>query len=145
MEDITYTIKEVSKLTGLPSSTLRYYEAIGIVQPIRRDTSSKQRVYTDDDLNILTAISCLNATGMSLDDMRAYLDNRTRGAEAAEEQIALLSAQQNRLFAEGKQLRVRQQYVSLKVAYWQAVLAGNKNQQKLIAEQAEILAKQLMK
>lgn len=141
----TYTIKEASEVTGLPASTLRYYESIGIVDEIKRDASSKQRVYTEDDLNMLVAISCLSATGMSLDDMRTYLKNRGRGAEAAEEQVELLIAQQNRLLAEEKQLKIRQQYVSLKIAFWQAVIAGDDTQKKLIAEQAEMLAKQLKK
>ena len=141
----TYTIKQAAKVTGLPASTLRYYESIGIVNKIQRDASSKQRVYTEGDLNMLVAISCLSATGMSLDDMRTYLSNRDRGAGAAKGQVELLTAQQNRLLAEAKQLKIRQQYVSLKIAYWQAVIAGDDTQVKLIAEQAETLAKQLKK
>ena len=30
----TYTIKEAAALTGLPASTLRYYESIGVIPPI---------------------------------------------------------------------------------------------------------------
>ena len=41
-----YTIKEASQLSGLPSSTLRYYESIGIIQSVARDGSSGHRTYT---------------------------------------------------------------------------------------------------
>lgn len=143
--DPTYTIKQASDVTGLPSSTLRYYESIGIIDEIRRDVSSKQRIYSEDDLNIIVAIACLSATGMSLDDMRTYLENRHRGTAAAHEQIELLTAQQNRLIAEAKLLKIRQQYIALKIAFWQAGADGDKTQQKLIAVQAEALAKQLKK
>lgn len=143
MSTITYTIKEVSKVTGLPASTLRYYETIGIIPSITRDKSSKQRVYTEEDVNVLVAISCLSATGMSIDDMRSYLNNRTRGAEAAEDQVELLETQRNRLIAEQKQVKIRRQYVELKIAYWHAVLRGDASTQKTIAQQAEVLAKQL--
>lgn len=143
METTTYTIKEVSKVTGLPASTLRYYETIGIIQPIERDKSSKQRVYSEDDLNILVAISCLSATGMSIDDMRAYLKNRSRGSEAAEDQVELLETQRDRLIAEQRQVKIRRQYVELKIAYWHAVLRGDDAIKKTIGEQAELLAKQL--
>jgi len=139
----TYTIKQASDVTGLPSSTLRYYESIGIIDEIHRDVNSKQRVYTEEDLNMLTSIACLSAIGMSLDDMRRYLNNRTKGAAAAHEQVELLTSQQNRLLAKAKQLKIRQNYIALKVAYWQAAIDGDKTQQKLIAEQAETLAKQL--
>lgn len=139
----TYTIKEASKLTGLPASTLRYYEGIGIIEPIKRDASSKQRVYTEDDLNVLTAISCLSATGMSIENMRTYLGNRFKGAGAAEEQIVLLKNQKRSLADEEEQLKTRQAYVELKIAYWQAVAAGDDVQKETIAAQAAVLAKQL--
>ena len=38
-----YTIKEASQLSGLPSSTLRYYESIGIIQSVARGGSSAHR------------------------------------------------------------------------------------------------------
>lgn len=40
----TYSIKEAAALTGLPASTLRYYESIGVIAPISRGASSKHRV-----------------------------------------------------------------------------------------------------
>ena len=36
----TYTIKEVSEMFHLPSSTLRYYEDLGILAPLRVDTGN---------------------------------------------------------------------------------------------------------
>ena len=48
----TYTIKEAAALTGLPASTLRYYESIGVIAPISRGASSKHRVYDEDDLDL---------------------------------------------------------------------------------------------
>jgi len=141
----TYTIKETSKLTGLPASTLRYYESIGIIEPIKRDESSKQRVYSEDDLNTLTAVSCLSATGMSIDDMRAYLGNRSKGTSAAEEQVALLESQKQHLAIEEEQIKIRRAYIELKIEYWQAVTAGDEDKKESIAKQAAVLAKQLKK
>lgn len=73
-----YTIMEAAKLSGLPESTLRYYETISLIDPIKRGESSKQREYTDDDINMIIAVACLSATGMSIDSMREYLGNRVR-------------------------------------------------------------------
>jgi DNA-binding transcriptional MerR regulator len=131
----TYTIKEASSLTGLPSSTLRYYESIGIIEPIERDASSKQRVYSEEDLGVLDSIACLNAT-----DMKTYISNRNRGAEGANEQIQLLAAQKRHLAAEAKMLEVRQQYVDLKIAYWQAVEEDDTEKVQAIGSQARKLA-----
>lgn len=34
-------------ISGLPESTLRYYEQIGIIAPITRDPSSGHRAYSE--------------------------------------------------------------------------------------------------
>lgn len=136
----TYTIKQASDLTGLPASTLRYYESIGIIDPVERGASSKQRIYSEDDLGILDSIACLNATGMSIGDMRAYISNRNRGVEGAAEQIRLLSAQRRHLAAEAKLLKVRQQYVDLKIAYWHAVESHDNAKAEQISAEARSLA-----
>jgi DNA-binding transcriptional MerR regulator len=75
----SYTIKEAAALTGLPASTLRYYESIGVITPISRGASSKHRVYDEDDLDQLMWIACLAATGMSVADMRQYVANSRSG------------------------------------------------------------------
>jgi DNA-binding transcriptional MerR regulator len=139
----TYTVKEASRLSGLPGSTLRYYETIGIIKPIERDASSKHRVYAQDDVNTIDAIACLNATGMSLDNMRAYLQNLNKGAEGVDDEIDLLEAQKHRLTQEVTFLELRKQYIALKVKYWQAVKAGDTEQMKIIGDEARALAQSL--
>jgi DNA-binding transcriptional MerR regulator len=47
-----YTIREVASLSGLPESTLRYYETIGLIHTITRDSSSKHRVYNEHNLEL---------------------------------------------------------------------------------------------
>jgi DNA-binding transcriptional MerR regulator len=116
-----YTIKEVSRLSGLPASTLRYYEGIGLIRPIKRDESSKQRVYSQDDVNMIDSLACLSATGLSLDDMRNYIDNLAKGIEGARNEIELLRSQAIRLEAESQYLELRKRYVALKIDYWKAV------------------------
>ncbi|MDB5175681.1 MAG: hypothetical protein JWM81_539 [Candidatus Saccharibacteria bacterium] len=138
-----YSIMEAAKLSGLPESTLRYYEAIGIIDPISRDVSSKHRVYSEDDINGIVSIACLSATGMSIGDMRTYLGNRSQGAQAAGEQIALLQTQQQRLADESRYMELRQRYVETKIAYWRAVAAGNKAGAAAISARAQIIAREL--
>lgn len=139
----SYTIMEVAKLTGLPESKLRYYESIGIIEPIERDASSKHRVYSEDNLRVLDSIACLSATGMSISDMREYIQNRPNGAGAATEQIRLLEVQQKRLAGEARYLKIRQQYVKLKIAYWKAVGENDEAEATNISNRARQLARDL--
>lgn len=140
---VTYTIKETSQLSGLPESTLRYYETIGIINPIGRDASSKHRVYTQADVDSIDAVACLSATGMSIEDMRAYLANRHKGEQGADEQIELLTAQALRLDDEAAYLQLRRQYVHAKVKYWQAVKAGKSAEVQAAADMARSIAGRL--
>ena len=139
----SYSIKEAATLTGLPATTLRYYEQVGVIAPVSRGASSGHRVYDEDDLDQLMSVSCLSATGMSLDDMRAYMANARRGAEAATEQQLLLEQQQRHLTVEAERLVLRQRYVDLKIAYWQAVLDGDTDRTEQIAGRARELAGEL--
>lgn len=141
----TFSIKEAAALTGLPASTLRYYESVGVVAPVGRSASSGHRVYTQDDLDLLTWVACLNATGLSISDMRQYVANGAKGAAAAEEQVALLSAQRDRLEAEAERLAVRRRYVQLKIDYWQAVADGDRDRARALSEDAIALADELKK
>ncbi|MCU1634047.1 MAG: hypothetical protein JWM61_2699 [Micrococcaceae bacterium] len=141
----TYTIKEAAALTGLPASTLRYYESIGVITPISRGASSKHRVYTPEDLDLLTWVSCLSATGMSVSDMRRYIGNGALGAAAAPEQIELLKAQQEQLAVEAKSIALRKRYVALKIDYWQAIQDGDESRAAQLSDEARSLADDLKK
>ena len=139
----TYTIKEAAALTGLPASTLRYYESIGVIAPISRGASSKHRVYDEDDLDQLMWVACLAATGMSVSDMRQYVTNGELGPSAAGAQIELLEAQQQRLALEADYIALRQRYVRLKIDYWHAVDAGDTARAELLSSEARTLADEL--
>jgi DNA-binding transcriptional MerR regulator len=136
----TYTIREAAALTGLPASTLRYYETIGVITPISRGASSKHRVYDEDDLDQLMWVACLAATGLSVSDMRQYVANGRRGPDAASEQIDLLAAQERRLALEAEHVALRRRYVGLKIDYWHAVEAGDEERAELLSAEARTLA-----
>ncbi|WP_028878598.1 helix-turn-helix domain-containing protein [Terasakiella pusilla] len=58
-------IAQVSKLTGLPASTLRYYEEKGLIRSVGRD--GLKRLFTPDVLQRLEVISLGRKVGFSLD------------------------------------------------------------------------------
>lgn len=130
-----HTIREASLVSGLPESTLRYYEQIGIIPPIARDPSSGHRAYSDADMERLTTISCLSATGMPLESMRAYLSNASDGVEGARRQMELLDAQALRLAARAESIRIQQAYVSLKSLYWRAIAEGRDEEAKALLDE----------
>ena len=67
-----YTIKDMSDLTGLPASTLRYYDKQGLLPNLRRD-SNNTRIFTDEDFRTLKLIECLKMSGLSIKDIRDFM------------------------------------------------------------------------
>jgi DNA-binding transcriptional MerR regulator len=139
----TYSIRQAAALTGLPASTLRYYESIGVIAPIGRGASSRHRVYDEDDLDQLMWVACLAATGMSVSDMRQYMANGALGPSAAAEQVELLAQQERRLALEAEQVALRRRYVRLKIDYWHAVQAGDHARSEELSTEARALADEL--
>jgi DNA-binding transcriptional MerR regulator len=99
-----HSIQESARLSGLPESTLRFYEKLGLIPPVHRDASSRHRRYSETDLDAVLLVSCLNATGMSIDDMRQHLAikaNYWRAVRAGDGQlIATLTHEANGLAAQ---------------------------------------------
>jgi DNA-binding transcriptional MerR regulator len=140
-----YSIKEAAALTGLPASTLRYYESVGVISPIGRGESSGHRVYDEAALDQLLAVACLAALGMSVKDMRDYIANVELGRPGAVKQVELLSAQQRRLEIEAEHMVLRQRYVRVKVAFWKAVEAGDHARRDELEREARSLMEELKK
>ena len=66
------TIAKASAQAGLPESTLRYWERVGLVDRVDRDPSSRHRRYSADEVAQLETLANLRAVGLSIEDMRAY-------------------------------------------------------------------------
>lgn len=68
----TYTIGSLASAAGVPASTLRYYERVGLLVPGHR-SSGNYRLYDCDDLSRLRFIKAAQAAGFTLDDIRLLL------------------------------------------------------------------------
>ncbi len=120
-----FTIQEVSRRSGLSGPTLRYYEEVGLVDPIDRDASSGHRRYRTEDVDVLQALACLRELGVGIEDMRTYQANRARGHAAAAEQRDLLLRHAGRIEAEITAQHTRLDYLREKAALWDARARGD--------------------
>jgi len=71
MIDSVMTIGELSVCTGVPSSTLRYWERMKVLPKPTR--VSGQRRYTSEDADIVAVLRLAQACGFSLPEMRRLL------------------------------------------------------------------------
>ncbi|CAM2078727.1 MULTISPECIES: MerR family transcriptional regulator [Clostridia] len=90
------TITEVSKKYGLSADTLRYYERIGLIPPVHRN-SSGNRDYTENDCKWVKFIKCLRSAGLSIEILIEYVDLFQKGSDT-------ISARKELLFEQRKQI-----------------------------------------
>lgn len=83
-----YTIKEMSELIGLPASTLRYYDKQGLLPSLRRDQNNT-RIFTEEDYRALRLIECLKKSGLSIKDIKSFVDMSDKGDEALSERLEI--------------------------------------------------------
>jgi len=84
----TWSIGEAAEKCGLSPHTLRWYERIGLLGTIERGGDGRRR-FSDSDLDWLSLLIKLRATGMPVRDMQRYAELVRSGA-GEEERIELL-------------------------------------------------------
>lgn len=139
----TYSIKEVAALVGLPPSTLRYYEDVSVIPAIARDPSSGHRIYTEGDLELLTWVACLSASGMSIADMREYVRSGLGAERDVAGFISLLEQQDARLQEEAQIIELRREFLRTKIKYWRAMKSGDVSEAERLDMRARELAERL--
>jgi DNA-binding transcriptional MerR regulator len=74
MEEITYSINEVSERLGVSYRSLHYWEE-KLVIPINRDGTGN-RVYSESDFDLLAKVKELKLKGMSLDGIKELFQEK---------------------------------------------------------------------
>jgi len=87
--EVFINIQRFSALTNLSSHTIHYYEKIGVLKHIARN-SSGHRFFTTKDIEWIQFVKRLKEMGMPLDNIRLYADLREQGESTAEQRKQLL-------------------------------------------------------
>lgn len=83
------TIQEMARNTGLTEHTLRYYERVGLIKAISRN-SSGHRQYSSNDREWIEFLIRLRSTGMTIRDMLRFADLRNQGNKTVNERRKML-------------------------------------------------------
>ena len=110
-------INEVSKLTKIKSHTLRYYESIGLIKDIKRNSAGK-RIYSEQDLKWLEVIIRLRATGMNISKMKEYAKLRHMGDETIVDRKNIMKEHLSSIEHEIEILLEARDYVTKKIGIY---------------------------
>lgn len=90
-EECGMRIGELSRRSGFSIDTLRYYDRIGLLRPLRRSPTSRFREYGSEALDLLALVRAAKLARLKLPEIRKILSAAEDGA-ACKEVILLLDA-----------------------------------------------------
>ena len=121
-QDEGLSIETAAEVTGVSRHTLRYYERIGLLPPVRRAPSGHRR-YSEDDLGWVRFLTLLRRTGMSIHDTQRFVELTRAGDHTIADRVEVLTAHRDRLVAELAELGVFLEAIEMKIDIYQGILA----------------------
>ena len=119
---MSYTISEAAEKTGLPPSTIRYYDKEGLLPNIKRKNGIL--VFEDMDLRLMGLLTCLKNTGMPIKRIRDYVELTSKGDDTLRERYEIIKAQRQFVLDQIEQLQYYLEELDFKDWYYNKALAA---------------------
>lgn len=118
-----YTMKETCEKTGLSYETLKFYCNQGLVPNVKRDEHN-HRIFDEQDVAWVNSLNCLRNCGMSISEMKVYIQLCLEGESTIPERKVILAEKRERLLEEIKNIQESIAYIDWKQGFYDDVLAG---------------------
>lgn len=118
-----YTMKEVSKQVGISYETLKYYCKEGLVPNVKRDKNN-YRIFDEKNVAWLKGLQCLKKCGMSIKDMKLYMNYCLQGPSTIPERKGMLNKSKEALLNQIKEINECINFIDNKQAFYDGVLTG---------------------
>lgn len=120
-----YSMKETCNKTGLTYDALKFYCNEGLIPNVKRNKSN-YRVFDDNDINWIKSLSCLKNCGMSIVEMKKYLELCLKGESSIPERQDILDAKLRELEHKKQEIQDAIDFVHWKQNFYKDVLSGKK-------------------
>jgi DNA-binding transcriptional MerR regulator len=118
-----YSMKETCKRTSMTYETLKFYCNEGLVPNVKRDKNN-YRIFDDRDIAWLNNLSCLKKCGMSIQDMKLYINLCLKGESSIPERKLMLDKQKADLMIRISELNECVDFIDNKQKFYDDVLEG---------------------
>ena len=119
---MSYTISEAAEKTGLPPSTIRFYDKEGLLPNIKRKNGI--RVFEDMDLRLMGLLTCLKNTGMPIKRIRDYVELTSQGDASLQKRYEIIKSQRQFVLDQIEQLQYYLEELDFKDWYYNKALAA---------------------
>ena len=118
-------MKQACEASGLTYDTLKFYCNEGLVQNVKRDKNN-YRVFSDRDIEWIKSLSCLKNCGMSIMEMKEYVELCLQGKASIPERKKVLDIKLKELENKIKEIESCIHYIHWKQEFYDDVLSGKK-------------------
>lgn len=115
-------VGEAAVRCGVSPNTLRYYERVGLVDPVDRDASG-WRVYDEHAIARVVFVTRLRATGMSIRKLREFMDLARAGDHTVDRRWQILQEHRARLCRQRDEIDACLQTIDRKIAGYSRLTA----------------------
>ena len=121
-----YTVKEVARLLGVSVHTVRYYDDRGLIPGTKRN-SANQRLFDDMEVEWLFVSLTLKNTGLSLKDVKHYIELYGQGDPTLPERSEIMRRQKEKTIQEIEELKLRLAVLDRKLDHYGKLLEGEED------------------
>lgn len=120
-----YTMMQVCRELNITYQTLKYYCNEGLVPGVKRDRNNR-RVFDEKDIKWIKDLTCLKKCGMSILEMREYLNLCLLGESTIPQRKEMLRKKQEELRTSIRELEGSISYIDWKQNFYDEVLSGQR-------------------
>ena len=116
-------MKEACRETGMTYEALKFYCNEGLVPNVKRDANNR-RVFDERDIAWIKSLTCLKNCGMSIQEMKTYINLCFEGASSIPERKIILARKRDELIRRMAELQASVEYIDWKQGFYDDVLSG---------------------
>ena len=117
-----YSVTEAARMSGLSVHTLRYYDDLGLFPFLQRKEGEK-RMFSDADMQWVQLIECLRNTGMSIPEVKHYVELCLEGDDTIQERLKIVRKQEQIMKDQMRDLRKHLKLLQFKKNYYEKRLS----------------------
>ena len=120
-----YTMMQVCKATNMTYQTLKFYCNEGLVPNVKRDHNNR-RIFDARDVEWINSLICLKKCGMSIQEMKDYLNLCMQGESTIPQRKEMLAEKQEALRSSMKELEDSIAFIDWKQNFYDEILSGRR-------------------
>ena len=121
-----YTMNQTCEEVGMNYETLKFYCNEGLIPNVKRNKNN-HRIFDENDIEWIKNLTCLKNCGMTINDMKIYINLCLKGESTILERKTILDSQKHVILDKIKKLQESVNYINQKQQFYDDVLDGKIN------------------